>query len=107
MSSNPWILKTFQIDHTGATGAHLFIEARQPGLFAFILNIIGLDPTAQLKVTRGSVSFRSTSLSGMTETSTSLTQTSHQFCVASTMALWQTKHIVELQHPKSLLPVPH
>ena len=74
MSSNPWILKTFQIDHTGATGAHLFIEARQPGLFAFILNIIGLDPTAQLKVTRGSVSFRSTSLSGMTETSTSLTQ---------------------------------
>ena len=74
MSSTPWILKTFQIDQTGTTGAHLFIEARQPGIIAFILNLIGLDPTAQLKVTKGAVSFRSTSLSGMTETSTSLTQ---------------------------------
>ena len=74
MSSAPWILKTFQIDQTGSTGAHLFIEARQPGIIAFILNLIGLDPTAQLKVTKGAVSFRSTSLSGMTETSTSLTQ---------------------------------
>ena len=74
MATAPWILKTFQIDQTGQTGAHLYIEARQPGLIAFILNIIGLDPTAQLKVTRGAVSFRSTSLSGMTETSTALTQ---------------------------------
>ena len=74
MSTTPWILKTFQIDQTGATGAHIFIEARKPGLFAFILNLIGLDPTAQLKVTKGAVSFRSTSLSGMTETSTALTQ---------------------------------
>ncbi len=74
MTGTPWILKTFQIDQTGSTGAHLFIEARQPGIFAFILNLIGLDPTAQLKVTKGAVSFRSTSLSGMTETSTALTQ---------------------------------
>ncbi|MCH2647659.1 MAG: hypothetical protein MKZ58_04805 [Candidatus Poseidoniaceae archaeon] len=74
MSTTPWILKTFQIDQTGTTGAHIFIEARKPGLFAFILNLIGLDPTAQLKVTKGAVSFRSTSLSGMTETSTALTQ---------------------------------
>ena len=74
MSTTPWILKTFQIDQTGTTGAHIFIEARQPGIFAFILNLIGLDPTAQLKVTKGAVSFRSTSLSGMTETSTALTQ---------------------------------
>ena len=74
MSGTPWILKTFQIDQTGSTGAHLFIEARQPGIFAFILNLVGLDPTAQLKVTKGAVSFRSTSLSGMTETSTALTQ---------------------------------
>ena len=74
MSGTPWILKTFQIDQTGSTGAHLYIEARQPGIFAFILNIIGLDPTAELKVTKGAVSFRSTSLSGMTETSTALTQ---------------------------------
>ena len=74
MAATPWILKTFQIDQTGSTGAHIFIEARQPGIIAFILNLIGLDPTAQLKVTKGAVSFRSTSLSGMTETSTSLTQ---------------------------------
>ena len=74
MSGAPWILKTFQVDETGMTGAHVFIEARQPGLFGFILNLIGLDPTAQLKVTKGSVSFRATSLSGMVETSTSLTQ---------------------------------
>jgi len=74
MTGTPWILKTFQIDQTGQTGAHIFIEARQPGIFAFILNLIGLDPTAQLKVTKGAVSFRATSLTGMTETSTSLTQ---------------------------------
>ena len=74
MSGAPWILKTFQVDQTGMTGAHVYIEARQPGLFAFILNLIGLDPTAQLKVTKGAVSFRATSLSGMVETSTSLTQ---------------------------------
>ena len=73
-SSSAWILKTFQIDHTGATGAHILIEARKPGFIAFILNLMGLDPTAQLKVTKGAVSFRSTSLSGMTETSTALTQ---------------------------------
>ena len=77
MSGTPWILKTFQIDQTGSTGAHLYIEARQPGFFAFILNIIGLDPTAELKVTKGAVSFRSTSLSGMTETSTAPVSYTH------------------------------
>jgi hypothetical protein len=74
MTGSPWILKTFQIDQTGSTGAYIYIEARKPGIIAFILNLLGLDPTAELKVTKGAVSFRSTSLSGMTETSTSLTQ---------------------------------
>ena len=74
MTTSPWILKTFQLDHTGETGAHLFIEARKPGIIAFFLNLAGLDPTAQLKVTKGAVSFRSTSMSGMIETSTALTQ---------------------------------
>lgn len=69
-----WILKTFQVDETGLTGAHVFVEARQPGLFAFILNLLGLDPTATLKVTKGSISFRMSKLSGMTQTSTSLNQ---------------------------------
>jgi hypothetical protein len=69
-----WILKTFQVDETGQTGAHVFIEARQPGLFAFLLNLMGLDPTATLKVTKGSISFRMSKLSGMTQTSTSLNQ---------------------------------
>ena len=69
-----WVLKTFQVDETGLTGAHVFVEARQPGLFAFLLNLMGLDPTATLKVTKGSISFRMSKLSGMTQTSTSLTQ---------------------------------
>jgi hypothetical protein len=69
-----WILKTFQVDETGLTGAHVFVEARQPGLFAFILNLLGIDPTATLKVTKGSISFRMSKLSGMTQTSTSLNQ---------------------------------
>jgi hypothetical protein len=69
-----WVLKTFQVDETGQTGAHVFVEARQPGLFAFLLNLLGLDPTATLKVTKGSISFRMAKLSGMTQTSTSLNQ---------------------------------
>jgi hypothetical protein len=69
-----WILKTFQVDETALTGAHVFVEARQPGMFAFILNLLGLDPTATLKVTKGSISFRMSKLSGMTQTSTSLNQ---------------------------------
>tara|TARA_B110001452_G_scaffold223472_1_gene196718 strand:- start:1700 stop:2464 length:765 start_codon:yes stop_codon:yes gene_type:complete len=69
-----WVLKTFQVDESGLTGAHVFIEARQPGLFAFLLNLLGLDPTATLKVTKGSISFKTSKLSGMTQTSTSLTQ---------------------------------
>ena len=74
MSSEPWILKTFQIDTTGASGAHLLIEARGPGLTSFLLNLIGLDTTATLKVTRGSISFKSSSMRGLTQTSTALTQ---------------------------------
>ena len=73
-STEPWVLKTFQIDQTGVSGAHLFIEARKPGLMAFILNLLGLDDTASLKVTRGMISFRKSSLFGLVQTSTGLTQ---------------------------------
>jgi hypothetical protein len=73
-STEPWVLKTFQIDQTGVSGAHLFIEARKPGLMAFILNLLGLDDTASLKVTRGMISFRKSSLFGLIQTSTGLTQ---------------------------------
>lgn len=72
--SDPWIIKTFQIDETGNSGAHLFIEARKPGLIAWILNMLGLDPTASLRVTKGAISFRKASLSGLSQTSTALTQ---------------------------------
>jgi len=72
--SDPWILKTFQIDETGNSGAYLFIEARKPGLIAWILNLMGLDPTASLRVTKGAISFRKASLSGLSQTSTALTQ---------------------------------
>lgn len=69
-----WVLKVFQVDETGQTGANVYIEARQPGLFAYILNLMGLDPTASLKVTRGSISFRMAKLTGMSQTSTALNQ---------------------------------
>ena len=73
-STEPWVLKTFQIDQIGVSGAHLFIEARKPGLMAFILNLMGLDDNASLKVTRGMISFRKSSLFGLIQTSTGLTQ---------------------------------
>ena len=73
-STEPWVLKTFQIDNTGISGAHLYIEARKPGLMSFILNLLGLDDSASLKVTNGLISFRKSSLLGLIQTSTGLTQ---------------------------------
>ena len=73
-NTEPWVLKMFQIDNSGISGAHLFIEARKPGLMSFILNILGLDDSASLKVTKGVITFRKSSLFGLVQTSTSLTQ---------------------------------
>ena len=67
------VLKQFQIDHTGVSGANLYVKARNSGLFAFILNLIGLDPTATVKVDTGSIEFRNSSLKGMTSVTTGLT----------------------------------
>tara|TARA_Y100001968_G_scaffold318323_1_gene348380 strand:- start:3270 stop:3971 length:702 start_codon:yes stop_codon:yes gene_type:complete len=67
------VLKQFQIDHTGVSGANLYVKARNAGLFAFILNLIGLDPTATVKVDTGSIEFRNSSLKGMTSVTTGLT----------------------------------
>ncbi len=72
-SSSPWVLKRFQIDETGATGAFIFIEARKSGLGSFILNSLGLEATASIKVTRGAISFKAAKLSGMVQVSTALT----------------------------------
>ncbi len=73
-NTEPWVLKIFQIDNSGVSGAHLFIEARKPGLMAFILNALRLDDSASLKVTKGVITFRKSSLFGLVQTSTSLTQ---------------------------------
>ena len=67
------VLKQFQIDHTGVSGANLYVKARNSGLFAFLLNLIGLDPTATVKVDTGSIEFRNSSLKGMTSVTTGLT----------------------------------
>jgi hypothetical protein len=66
------VLRRFQIDETGASGAHVLIEAREAGLISFILTLIGLDPNSSLKVTRGSISFRTSSVFGSSQVSTPL-----------------------------------
>lgn len=72
--ATPWVLKRYQVDETGGSGAYVFIEARQPGLTGFLLNLVGLDPTATFKVTRGTMSFRSSGLFGASQVSTSMNQ---------------------------------
>jgi hypothetical protein len=72
-SSAPLVLKTFQIDYTGHSGAHILIEGRQPGIYAMILTMLGLEPISSVKVTGGAISFRSTSLSGMDQVTAALT----------------------------------
>ena len=72
VSGEAWVLKKFQIDPSGLSGAYLYIEARQPGFTAFMLNIMGLDPNASVKVTRGAISMRQSSLMGMDQVTTAL-----------------------------------
>ena len=69
----PWVLKKFQVDHSGMTGFHLNIEARQPGFGAFLLNLMGLDPNASVKVTSGAISMRQASIYGMDQVTAALT----------------------------------
>ena len=68
----PLVLRRFQIDETGTSGANVWIEARQPGLVSFLLTIVGLDPNSSLRVTRGSISFQNSSVFGMNQVSTPL-----------------------------------
>ena len=72
-SASPWVLKKFQIDHSGMTGTHLNVEARQPGFGAFLLNLMGLDPNASVKVTNGAISMRQASIYGMDQVTAALT----------------------------------
>ena len=72
-SGTPWVLKKFQIDHSGMTGLHLNIEARQPGFGAFLLNLMGLDPNASVRVTSGAISMRQASIYGMDQVTAALT----------------------------------
>ena len=71
--SGTLVLKQFQIDHTGTSGANLYVKARSPGIIAFILNLMGLDPTATVKVDKGSIEFRSASIKGMDSVTSGLT----------------------------------
>gem|GEM_PF-1417637 len=69
---SPLVLRRFQIDETGTSGANVWIEARQAGIINFLLTIVGLDPNSSLKVTRGSISFRNSSVFGSSQVSTPL-----------------------------------
>ncbi len=71
-TASPLVLRRFQIDETGISGAHVWIEARQQGIFNFLLTLIGLDPTTTLKVSRGSISFQNSSVFGSSQISTPL-----------------------------------
>ena len=73
MASGALVLKKFQIDHSGMTGTHVNVEARQAGFMAFILNLMGLDPTAGIQVTAGSITFRQSSVRGMSQATAALT----------------------------------
>ena len=66
----PLVLRRFQIDETGVSGANVWIEARQPGIVRFLLTMVGLDPNSSLRVTRGSISFQNSSVFGMNQVST-------------------------------------
>lgn len=68
----PLVLRRFQIDETGTSGANVWIEARQPGITSFLLTVVGLDPNSSLRVTRGSISFQNSSVFGMNQVSTPL-----------------------------------
>tara|TARA_B100000242_G_scaffold143614_1_gene102264 strand:- start:736 stop:1605 length:870 start_codon:yes stop_codon:yes gene_type:complete len=68
----PLVLRRFQIDETGVSGANVWIEARQPGIVSFLLTMVGLDPNSSLRVTRGSISFQNSSVFGMNQVSTPL-----------------------------------
>ena len=72
ITGSPMVLRRFQIDETGTSGANVWIEARQPGLVSFLLTLVGLDPNSSLRVTRGSISFRNSSVFGMNQVSTPL-----------------------------------
>ncbi|MCH1537072.1 MAG: hypothetical protein L7S48_01500, partial [Candidatus Poseidonia sp.] len=72
ISGSPLVLRRFQIDETGTSGANVWIEARQSGIINFLLTIVGLDPNSSLKVTRGSISFRNSSVFGSSQVSTPL-----------------------------------
>ena len=72
-SASPWVLKKFQIDHSGMTGTLLNVEARQPGFGAFLLNLMGLDPNASVRVTNGAISMRQASIYGMDQVTAALT----------------------------------
>ena len=72
ISGTPLVLRRFQIDETGTSGANVWIEARQAGIINFLLTLVGLDPNSSLKVTRGSISFRNSSVFGSSQVSTPL-----------------------------------
>ncbi|MDP6199656.1 MAG: hypothetical protein QF531_02700 [Candidatus Poseidonia sp.] len=72
ISGSALVLRRFQIDETGVSGANVWIEARQPGIISFLLTLVGLDPNSSLRVTRGSISFQNSSVFGMNQVSTPL-----------------------------------
>ena len=71
-SSQPLTLEEFSLDISGTSKDILIVSCRNPGFMAWMANRMGLDPTSSVVVTKGSISFTSTSGSGFESVSSPL-----------------------------------
>ena len=63
-SNQTLVLDEFTLDTSGLSKIILNVSCRNPGFMSWIANRMGLDPTSSVVVTKGSISFTSTSGSG-------------------------------------------
>ena len=70
----PWVLLNYQLDKTGVSGAYLYIKARQPGLFYHLLELMRLEPVAEIIVSKSTITFSRASFKGKIQTTTPLSQ---------------------------------
>jgi len=71
-SSQPLVLEEFTLDKSGSSKIILNVSCRNPGIMSWMANRMGLDPNSSVEVTKGSISFRSTSGSGFESVSSPL-----------------------------------
>ena len=58
------IKKWFASSTPNAQGAYVHLVGRQAGAFAWLLSVVGLDPTTEIQITKDLVVFTSASLAG-------------------------------------------